>query len=81
MPRVTSSMIGAIEYSEADAELYVTFHTTGTYTYYGVPKRVYDAFLKAGSKGTFFNEHIRDEHPYDHGAPRRHPRRGRKSRR
>lgn len=81
MPTVESSMIAAIAYDEAAGELYITFHESGTYTYFEVPKRVYDAFLKARSKGQFFNDRIKDEYPYARGAPRYDRRRSRRSRR
>ena len=62
MPYVNSSAISQIEYDDASNQLYVTFHETGTYTYYGVPKAVYEAFLAAPSKGQFYNDHIRDRY-------------------
>jgi hypothetical protein len=30
----------------------------------GVPREVYDALLKADSKGEFFNEEIRDQYSF-----------------
>jgi hypothetical protein len=33
-----------------------------TYTYYGVPKDVYERFLHASSKGQFFNDYIKDRY-------------------
>lgn len=62
MPKVQSSAISSIEHDAATLQLHVTFHETGTYTYFGVPQSVYDAFLKASSPGRFFNDHIRDRY-------------------
>ena len=60
MPSVSSSAIAAVEHDPVSLTLRVTFRGSGTYTYEGVPRSLYEAFLRAPSKGTFFNEHIRD---------------------
>ncbi|WP_316015218.1 KTSC domain-containing protein [Roseobacter sp. HKCCA0434] len=60
MPYVNSSAISQIEWS--GGTLSIWFRTSGRYDYYGVPESVYHAFLAAGSKGTFFNDHIRDRY-------------------
>lgn len=60
MPYVKSSAISRIEW--ANGVLSVWFHETGRYDYPRVPERVYQAFLAARSKGTFFNDHIRDQY-------------------
>jgi hypothetical protein len=60
MPRVNSSAIARIEWE--DGTLSIWFHETGRYDYPRVPERVYKAFLAARSKGTFFNDHIRDQY-------------------
>jgi len=62
MPAVNSSAISFVEYDASTAELHVTFRTTGLYTYYGVPRHVYDALLAASSIGRFFNDNIRDQY-------------------
>ena len=63
MPLVLSAVIRRIEYDPVLRELDVTFRETGSYTYGDVPRRVYDEFLAATSKGQFFNEQIRDRYP------------------
>ncbi|MDF2813174.1 MAG: hypothetical protein K0S56_4205 [Microvirga sp.] len=63
MPEVISSAIQRIEYDAGARKLHVVFHETGAYTYYVVPRSVYEAFLNAPSKGQFFNERIRDRYP------------------
>lgn len=64
MPYVTSTAISRIEYDAGSQQLYITFHSGGTYTYYGVPQHVYEAFLRAPSKGDFFHDHIKDQYSY-----------------
>jgi len=63
---VDSSAIVRIAYSERGQKLFVTF-SAGTYTYFDVPREVYEAFMAAASKGAFFNTRIRDR--YDFKAP------------
>lgn len=60
MPRVSSSAISRIEWS--NGTLSIWFVESGRYDYFGVPESVYIAFLNAGSKGTFFNDRIRDRY-------------------
>jgi lysyl-tRNA synthetase class 2 len=71
MPKVESSAIRFIRYSDRRRELYITFTGTGTYAYREVPRQVYDDFVKAPSKGQFFNEEIRDRYGFDRVAPAR----------
>jgi len=60
MPYVRSSAISRIEWS--NGTLSIWFHESGKYDYFGVPESVYNAFLEARSKGTFFNDRIRDRY-------------------
>jgi len=62
MPNVSSSAIARIEHDPVSLNLYITFHDSGTYTYYRVPRSIYEAFLRARSKGKFFNDYIRDRY-------------------
>ena len=64
-----STAIEHIGYDEAARELHVTFVGGRAYTYYQVPKQVYNAFREAFSKGAFFNAWIRDRYDF-----RRHAR-------
>ena len=59
---VHSSNITSIGWQ--DGTLEVEFHDGGVYQYSGVPEAVYQAFLNAYSKGSFFHDHIRDRYPY-----------------
>ena len=74
MPKVQSSVIREFEYDALAQVLYVTFVSGKTYAYDRVAAELYDALLAAGSKGEFFNRHIRNHHPYSLvtlGRPRR----------
>jgi hypothetical protein len=59
-----STAIEHISYDEAAHELRVKFVGGGTYTYYRVPKSVYNAFRIAPSKGQFLNQFIKDRYDY-----------------
>lgn len=63
MPSVTSSAIAAVDHREDEGVLLVSFTSGRHYAYGDVPRSVYDAFVAATSKGTFFNEEIRDVYP------------------
>ena len=57
-----SSAIRSASYDENLLLLTITFTSGGTYIYYGVPKWKYDELINASSAGTYFNDHIRDQH-------------------
>ncbi len=54
---VDSSAIRAIGYD--GRTLTVEFHNGRTYDHPNVPDNVFDEFLNAWSKGTYYNQHIR----------------------
>ena len=60
---VDSSLIRTVTYG-ADATLTVHFHSGAVYRYFTVPRRTFEAFLAAASKGTYFNQYIRGGFPY-----------------
>jgi hypothetical protein len=62
MPYVHSSAMHRIEYAEATRRLEIWFNGTGRYTYFGVPLAVYLDLLNAPSKGSYFNDNIRDRY-------------------
>ena len=63
MPSVSSSAISRIEYKEASSTLSIWFVSSGgPYDYYGVPRSLYERFLSAPSKGSFFNRYIREQY-------------------
>jgi hypothetical protein len=62
MPSIRSSAISHVEYNDRLQTLAITFTSGREYTYFDVPRHIYDAFLASSSKGTFFNTHIRDQY-------------------
>jgi hypothetical protein len=61
---VPSTAISRIDYDAENQTLSVWFRQSGElYRYYEVPRRVYEAFRKAGSRGRFFNHWIKDRYP------------------
>lgn len=64
MPYVASTAILRIEYDELSQELVVIFTSGRLYTYYDVPRDVYQRFVNAPSKGQFFNAHIKDRYRF-----------------
>jgi hypothetical protein len=59
-----STAIRHFHYDAAKRELQVTFVTGRRYVYDHVPQDVFQAFKTAFSKGTFFNQKIRDHYEY-----------------
>jgi hypothetical protein len=59
-----STAIRNIFYDPAKRELWVTFVSGRRYVYAGVPSELFDAFKTAPSRGTFFNNEIRDRHAF-----------------
>jgi KTSC domain len=60
---VISSSIASIGFEVGTETLEVEFVTGSVYRYRGVEEDVYEKFLVAPSKGSFFNEHIKDAYP------------------
>lgn len=61
--QVVSRSIRAIGYDSRSGRLMVVFRTGYAYLFWGVPQTSYDAFLRASSKGRFFNQRIRGRYP------------------
>jgi hypothetical protein len=59
-----STAIASFGYDEHRHELHVTFTTGRRYSYFNVPRAAYTGFVRAASKGVYFNRHIRDRYPY-----------------
>ena len=59
-----STVIRNYSYDPETRELKITFVTGRRYVYDDVPQDVADAFKAAFSRGTFFNQHIRDRYRY-----------------
>ena len=69
MALVVSSAISRINYSAPTRELHVVFTTGRSYTYFTVPMEVYHQFMRAASKGEFFNAMIRDRYKFEERHP------------
>ncbi|KAF0098959.1 MAG: hypothetical protein FD144_4034 [Rhodospirillaceae bacterium] len=57
---VVSSNLSAVGYDQANQYLYVRFKNGLNYRYLQVPQSLFDALMKSSSKGTFFNDKIKD---------------------
>ena len=62
--RLKSSLIDRVVFDDEAETLRVSFRGSGrSYTYFGVPRAIYDALARAPSAGTFFNERIKGRYP------------------
>jgi hypothetical protein len=52
----------AARYDAGRKRLDLRFRAGSTYSYLGVPPDVFEAFIAAPSKGSFFASHIRDRY-------------------
>ena len=64
MVRVESEAIREIEWDSATQTLTVRFTDGDWYSYFEVPEQLYRDFLRAESRGVFFQEHVRDAFEY-----------------
>ena len=58
--QVTSKNIKSVGYDSQSKTLQVEFLTGSIYEYYDVPNDVFDKFITAESKGTFFHKYIKN---------------------
>lgn len=61
---VASSNLASVGYDTATQTLEIEFLSGGVYQYYNVPENLYDQLMRAGSKGRFFHQYIRNAFPY-----------------
>ena len=61
---MTSSSLASIGYSPTQAALDVEFKHGAVYRYLDVPAEVFQAFMAAESKGTFFNHAVKEHYSY-----------------
>jgi len=62
MVRVTSSAIEAIGYDASTRLMKIRFTSGNVYDFCGVPEPVHTGLMKASSKGTYYNDHIKDRY-------------------
>jgi hypothetical protein len=60
MISVNSSVIRAVDYDGDNSILYIKFNSGTTYKYYRVPEAIFRGLLNSQSKGTYFNQRIKD---------------------
>ena len=61
---VESTTLAAVEYDEPRELLQLEFCSRAVYLYFSVPPTVYQALLRAPSKGRYFNQSIRGRFRY-----------------
>lgn len=59
MVYVDSVSIAAVGYDGDSQELHVQFVSGETYAYQNVPPTIFDAFIAAPSKGSYFNREVK----------------------
>ena len=62
MIRVRSSAIAEIGYDPSSRRMKITFNQGHTYGYCGVPPHIFDGLLRASSKGSYYNDFVRDRY-------------------
>jgi len=62
---VSSSSIASIGFDADTETLEVEFVSGRIYRYHDVERDLFEDFRNAPSKGTFFNEHIKDAYPFE----------------
>ena len=60
MTPVSSRAINAIGYDQKTKKMKITFKQSKTYDFCNVPPTIFEVFRNASSKGTYYNDHIRD---------------------
>lgn len=64
LSKVESSNIAEIGYDANTGKVRIRFKSSGgLYEYDDVPKNIAEGFLLAESKGKYFHQHIKNEHP------------------
>lgn len=62
MIRVHSSAISAIGYDPQTMNMKIMFQQGYSYDFCRVPQHVYEAFIQSRSKGSYYNDHIKDRY-------------------
>lgn len=60
---VSSSAIAAAGYDPVSRRMRIRFAQGQTYDFCDVPQYVFDGLMNARSKGTYYNDNIRDRYP------------------
>lgn len=59
---VNSSAISAVGYDPSTMQMNIRFKKGHTYTFCRVPKHVFDGLMSAYSKGSYYDNNIRDKY-------------------
>jgi hypothetical protein len=62
--KVESTLLSAVAYDASDQILELEFRDRSIYRYFRVPVDIYDALVRASSKGQHFNQAIRGNFSY-----------------
>lgn len=62
MPIFSSSAIKRAEYDSSTRRLTLWFPEGHSYDFCRVPGQIWEGLLQARSKGTYYNQHIRDKY-------------------
>jgi hypothetical protein len=62
--KVASTALRSVGYDRATQILETEFMTDKVYQYFDCPSEVFDALMRAESKGRFYNQEIRDHYRY-----------------
>lgn len=62
MQSVDSSAILEIGYDECKQQMKIKFKQGKVYDFCQVPKHIFQGLLESSSKGTYYNNHIRDNY-------------------
>jgi len=65
-----STTLAAAAYDDRRETLQLDFRDGTRYMYSGIAPNLYHELLRASSKGSFFNQHIRNDFPYVKIAPK-----------
>lgn len=61
---VESDVIHAVGYDDETSVLEIIFNSGAIYHYRNVPRQVFEELMEAESKGSYFQNNIRDEFEY-----------------
>ena len=68
---VESTTLKSMGYEGESQILEIEFQSGAVYQYLDVPEAVYEGLRRAGSKGRYFNDEIRDDYAFVRVAKRR----------
>ena len=62
MIRVNSSAINAVGYDPMTRRMRIQFTQGHTYDFCNVPEHIHSGLMRASSKGSYYNDYIRDRY-------------------